>query len=198
MSQADPSHGPHKSGVNADSSDFSLIEIGEREGEREENRGEGEARAREFAPAAAHFPDFPSELEEFEAWWAAKKGRNPPLGPGEIADMRAAIALPGMSIPRIKAYVDRILADKASKGKRIPGSFSYFLQGLTDEAQRQELLAAPVQMMPGTSPGGGVTGVPRKPRITSLGHYQAIVEDGLDPNDFENPDEFKPREEVAV
>jgi hypothetical protein len=196
-----PEKGEDKSSNDAGFGDSSLnkiypsdIEILPSEGEnRSSLQEEKEMRARVAPPA---LPESASDLEELEAWWAAKKGRNPPLPSQEIADMRTAMALPGMTVPHIKAFIERRMAARAAKGQDPPSTFGYFLFGLQDEATRAKLLAEPVPTTPAPS-ASTEPPPPKKARITSQAHYLAILDDGLDLSDYENPDEFRPREEVA-
>ena len=190
--EASPKRVPHTSANDAGFSDSSLLRGEEKRIEERRGGGERDAHAPESLPPA--FPEFSSDLEELELFWAGLKGRNPPLSPNEITDMREALAIPGMTLALIKPAVSRMFDAKKARGEP-PATFRYFLRGLKDDAQRRGLMATPIPVTAAAGPAPPKP--PTKPRITDAAHYRLIVESGFDPNDYENPDEFAPREEAA-
>lgn len=184
--QTNPKQAPHTSAINAGSGDSSYIR---REGEIKREEEKGSAHADGSLPA----PTSP-EVSELETWWAALKGRIPPLSPAEIGDIRDALSIPGQTLDTIKASVKRMFDTKKAKGDP-PATFRYFLRGLRDDAERRALMAAPIQ------PSGSNSqprAAPAKPRIRDQDHYDILAASGmLDPDDWVNLDEFAPKEASA-
>lgn len=182
--------GVNESANNAGSGDSSLNKILPSEGERElPSEAEGEA-ARENAPPAPTA----APVSELENWWAALKGRIPPLSPNEVDAIRQALSIQGHSVETIKASVKRQYDAKKAKGDP-PSSFLYFIPGLKDDAQRRALMAAPIPTTPGPT---AARAAPSKHRIKDQDHFEILQLSGmLDPETWENIDEFAPKEVTA-
>jgi hypothetical protein len=171
----DPKPAPDKSAKNADHGPASLRE----ERRVEENRAAAIS-ARE--PAAA---EPVKDLEELEAFWAAKKRRAPPLSPNELAAIREALAIPGATVAGIKATVERVLAKNPD---RQVSTFSYFKGAIAEDLARQGLMTAPIPATPSPPSRAG----PKKGRIQDRRQYEALQRAGLlDPDDWENIAEFE-------
>ena len=129
-----------------------------------------------------------SPLLELSEWWQAVRGKAGPISSTQLEVMREALALPGMDLASIKAFVDRGIESRRKAGHPDPTAFHYFISGLREESKRKEILANPGMLTPQVVQARDVL---RKPRIQDADHYRWLILQGFDLEDFANPDEFR-------
>jgi len=134
----------------------------------------------------SHLSRAKSLLEEMEEWWAALKGRTPPLSPVEIDAIRQSLST-GLPAADIRSLVEKKVVYLRSKGRNI-GNFGYFKDQITEEAQRRNLITAPIE----AHPLAQVPTAKKKTRLDDLDRYWAQVETGCwDPDAYENGHELQ-------
>lgn len=127
-----------------------------------------------------------SLLEEMEEWWAAIRGRIPPLSPVDLDAIRQALST-GLPAADIRSLVEKKIAYLRTKNREIT-SFGYFKDQIEQEAHHRNLIAAPVPQHPLAQ----VPSAKKKPRLDDLDRYWAQVETGCwDPENYENGHELQ-------
>lgn len=121
-------------------------------------------------------------------WWAKMQGQVDTYS-RDWEPLRAALALPGMTVDRIARELDPIIEAKRKKGEKI-GSFSYCLKVLESLVHRERVaVAGAAGGLSSLSPSARVVD---KPQIQDEDHYHFLVRAGIfNPGDWANANEFE-------